>query len=53
VAKVLAELITDEETVSGMIYDISKNRRSIPEADESLMAAFTNSCYAMITPFLK
>ncbi len=53
VAKVLAELISEDETVSGRIYDRSKNIRTFPEMDTSQKAAFTESCYALIDRFLK
>jgi NAD(P)-dependent dehydrogenase (short-subunit alcohol dehydrogenase family) len=52
VAKVLMELLLNDSIVNGMIYDTSKRRRSLPQMVESAKTAFTDSCYAIIDPFL-
>ena len=52
VAKVLSELLLQDNIVNGMIYDRLKRRRSLPEIDKSHKESFMDSCYALIDPFL-
>lgn len=52
VAKVMVELMLEENVVNGMIYDKLKRRRSIPEIDKSQKSAFADTCYTLLDPFL-
>jgi hypothetical protein len=52
VAKILAEIIINEEVGNGMIYNIRKRSGSIPVIDEQEKEAFRKACYDMIDPFL-
>jgi NAD(P)-dependent dehydrogenase (short-subunit alcohol dehydrogenase family) len=52
VAKVLVELILNDDVVNGMIYDRLKRQRSLPEMESSKKNAFMNSCYELIEQFL-
>ena len=52
VAAGLAQLLLDDNTVNGVIYDRRKRLRSVPEFDKSREESFIDSCYDLIGPFL-
>lgn len=53
VAKVMKDLMLDNNTESCQIYDILKRHRSIPEIDRPLKEAFINSCYKLTDHFIR
>jgi NAD(P)-dependent dehydrogenase (short-subunit alcohol dehydrogenase family) len=53
VARVLAELILEDETENGYIYDIRKRNRPIPKTECNLEELFFKECYDWIEPYLK
>jgi NAD(P)-dependent dehydrogenase (short-subunit alcohol dehydrogenase family) len=52
VAAGLAELLLDDNTLNGVIYDRRKRLRSVPGFDKSRKESFIDSCYDLIGPFL-
>jgi NAD(P)-dependent dehydrogenase (short-subunit alcohol dehydrogenase family) len=52
VATALVEIMLDKETEDGMMYDIYKRYRSIPEMDKSKNEALISSCYKLIENYL-
>jgi NAD(P)-dependent dehydrogenase (short-subunit alcohol dehydrogenase family) len=52
VAKVLSEIITEDEIENGMIYNVRKRTRLNPEIDEDKRKAFKKACYELIDPLI-
>jgi NAD(P)-dependent dehydrogenase (short-subunit alcohol dehydrogenase family) len=52
VAKILAEIMLNEEAGNGMIFNIRKRSGSIPVIDNQEKEAFRKACYDIIDPFL-
>ena len=52
VAKILSEILINEEVNNGTIVDIKKRFRAVPAIDQSQKETFRNASYDIINPFL-
>jgi len=52
VARVLAELMTESNTINGEVYDLRKRIKRVPEIDPSVSEAFWKEMYRIIEPFI-
>lgn len=52
VAEILFQLLKEEELMNGIIYDIRKRSRQLPEAFQSEKEAFQEACYNLIAPYI-
>ena len=53
VAKILKEILIRKDIEDGMIYNIRRRSRLIPELDEDEKEEFRKACQNIIDPYIK
>jgi len=52
IAKILADLITDPASLSGVVYNAGKNNRILKEVNPFILNTFWRECYSILKPYM-